>query len=364
MFVLPTVSLALDFRTGDNPAVGKSEVITDDLYIIGGSVTSAGEIAGDLLGGGGNIVVSGDVGGDIMLGGGNVTILSNTDDDVRVGGGTIVLLGGIGGDLVIAGGQVNVGGSGVSGDAVIAGGNIRIDAPIAGDVVVEGGNVYINSAIGGNVKIKADKVTLGGSAVISGNLTYKAKKELEKEAGADVEGIFDYEIKPAKKEISKGVLTAMLSAFVLWKFFALLASALLIGMIFRRYSNEVVKIATTRPILEVGRGLLLLAAMPVISILLFMTLVGVPFGVLGLLGFVMVLIFTWIVTPIIVGSVVYGYFSKEELEVSWKSTVIGVLVCTILGFIPFVGWLALKLLMLLTLGSMVALKLTIMKDWR
>lgn len=363
IIAVPVMSLAMEFRAGDQPSVKQSEKITNDVYMGGSSVTSAGSITGDLIAGGGSVVVSGDVSGDVMAGGGNVSILSNIGDDVRVGGGTIIVQGKVGGDLIIGGGQVNVSGPGIGGDMTIGGGNVRIDAPVTGNLLIGGGNIYINAPIGGNVKIEADKVTLGSAAIISGNLTYKAKQELVKEEGAVVNGEISFTPR-AEKRIHPAALVAIFSAFLLWKFFALLACALLVGMVLRRYSMEVVTLATGRPLFEIGRGLLVVIVMPIVSILLFVTLVGIPFGILGLIGFVAIMLFAWILTPIILGSVVYRYFSKKELEVSWKTILLGVLLYTVLGFIPFLGWLAQCLLMLLTLGAMVAFKLRIVKEWR
>lgn len=360
---LPLVSFAFEFRTGEQPSVKKDEKIVNDVYMAGGSVSSTGTIDGDLIAGGGSIVVSGDVTGDVNLGGGNVSILSNIGDDLRVGGGTIVIEGRIKGDLIMGGGQITIGGPGIGGDLVIGGGNIRIDAPIGGKVTIGGGNVYINAPIAGDIKIEADKVTLGSSAIISGNLTYKAKEELVKEEGAVVNGEIKFEPR-VKRRISPIALAAIFSTLILWKFFVLLASSLLVAMIFRRYTREMVTIATGRPVFELGRGLLVLVLAPIISVLLLATLIGIPLGILGLIGFAALMIFAWIISPIILGSTAYRYFSKRETEVSWKTILLGVFLYSLLGFVPFIGHLAQILLMLLTLGTIVSLKLQIIKEWR
>lgn len=360
---VPVLSLAAEFRAGENVSIGREEKISNDLYMAAGSITSAGVVHGDLIIGGGNIVITGDVKADIIAGGGNVNILSNIGDDVRVGGGTVVVNGKIGGDLITGGGQISILGSGIGGDAVIGGGNIRIDAPVAGNLLVGGGNVYINAPIGGNVKIEAEKITLGKNAVISGNLAYRSSEEMVKEAGAIVKGRVDFE-PLIKKSVSPKIFAAVFSAFLLWKFFALLVCGLVIGLLLRRYSNEIVALAVKRPLLELGRGVITLIVMPVASIFLLITLVGIPFGIAGLLGFVIIMIFSWIITPIIIGSIVYRYFSKKALEISWKTILLGVFLYMLLGFIPFIGSLARTLLILLSLGVISGLKLRVLKEWR
>ncbi|OGI46568.1 hypothetical protein A2121_02890 [Candidatus Nomurabacteria bacterium GWB1_40_6] len=364
MLILPIISFSAEFKGGEQVSTGKSENIVNDLYMAGGSVISAGNIKGDLITAGGNIIISGDIEEDLIVGGGNINILSNIGDDVRAGGGTVILAGEVKGDVLLGGGQITISGSGVGGDVAIAGGVVNIDAPVAGDAFIAGGNIYINSLIKGDVKIEAEKITLGSNAVISGNLTYKSKTEIIKEEGAVVKGVVEFT--PITKDIvsTKLFVAAIFSAILLWKFLTLLVCALVVGLALKRFNREIVALATRRPLYELGRGVLVMIAVPVVSIILFMTLVGIPFGILGMLGFVITMIFAWILMPIVVGSVIYRYFSKKELEVSWKTILLGVLLVTILGVIPFIGWLIQAILMFITLGSVIALKMQIVKEWR
>lgn len=362
VFVLPAISFAMEFRASEQISLRKDEIIKDDIYMAGGSVVSVGNVAGDLFAAGGNVIISGDVESDAFIGGGNVSILSNIGDDLRVGGGTVVVNGKVEGDVAAGGGQVTLSGPGVGGDAAIAGGIVHLDAPVEGDIFLAGGNIYINTSIGGNVKIEAEKITLGSSAVISGNLTYKSKEELTKETGAIIKGEITFT--PILNKDSKAPAAFFFSGFLLWKFFSLLACSLLFGLIFRRYSGEIVNLSFLRPTLEIGRGIIFLIALPVISILLFVTLVGIPFGVLGLLSFLAIMLFVSIATPIVVGSIAYSLLLKRDKEVSWKTIFLGVLLYVLLGLVPFIGWLIQFLLTLLTLGCVVALEWQIIKDWR
>lgn len=363
LLAVPMLSLAAEFRGGEQLSIGKDEKIVNDVYMAGGSVMSAGSVSGDLIVAGGNIVITGDIGADLIAVGGNVNILSNIGDDVRVGGGTIVVNGGIKGDLMIGGGQVTVSGSGIGGDMVVGGGNVRIDAPVEGNLIVGGGSIYINSSIKGNVEIKAQKITLGKNAVIFGNLTYKSSEELIQETGAIVKGTVDFKVL-TEKTVPLQVFKNILSAFILWKFFALLVCALVVGLVMRRFSKETVTLATKCPLFELGKGIIAMIVMPVISIILLVTLVGIPFGIMGLLAFIIMMLSAWIMTPIIVGSIVFRYFSKKELEISWKTIILGVCLYMLLGLVPFIGGFIQTFLLFLSFGVIVALKLQFIKEWR
>lgn len=363
VLVLPMVSFSAEFKAGDQVSTGKSESIVDDVYMAGSSVMSAGNIVGDLITAGGNIIISGNIEQDLMVGGANVNILSNIGDDVRAFGGTVILSGEVKGDVLLGGGQITVSGAGIGGDIAVAGGVVNIDAPVAGDAFIAGGNIYINSSIEGDVKIEAEKITLGSNTVISGNLTYKAKEEIIKEVGATVLGTVDFKLME-KRGGSSNMFWAVFSAMVLWKFLTLLACALVVGLLLRRFNRDLAGIATDSPWGQMGKGLVTLIILPFVSLFLFVTLVGIPFGIIGLLGFVIMMIFAWILTPIIVGSIVYSYFSKRDWEVSWKTILLGVFLFTLLGLVPFLGSFVQMLLMFIVLGSVVTLKFRILKEWR
>ncbi|MFZ2522415.1 MAG: hypothetical protein WAX44_00560 [Minisyncoccia bacterium] len=360
---IPLLAFSAEFRGGEQPTIGSGEKITGDAYLGGGSVTSMGEVTGDLIVGGGNVLVSGTVGADLLAGGGSVTVVSNVLDDLRIAGGNIVIQGKVSGDVVIAGGQVTIGGSGVGGDVTVGAGSIRIDAPVSGKVKIAGGEVYINSPIEGEISIMAESVTLGKSAIIKGKLSYKANSELIKEDGAVVLG--EIEFKPqTKRQIPKDVLLGVLSLWVIGKFLALFVTASVIGLNLKRYSSEVVSKAMERPMLEIGRGLLILLLLPLLSVLLIMTIIGAPLGLMGIIAFVSLLLFGWVISPIIVGSLVYGYFKKDETEISLKTIFIGVVVFKVLGLVPFFGFIFQVIMMLLSVGVIGSIKHQIVKEWR
>ncbi|MCR4333713.1 MAG: hypothetical protein NUV60_01670 [Patescibacteria group bacterium] len=363
--IAPLTTLAAEFRTGEQPAVLASENIAGDVYLFGPSVTSAGTVAGDLVAGGGNVTISGNVGIDVAAGGGNVTISGNVGDDARVGGGNVVILGKVGGDVIVGGGQVNIGGAGVGGDVLMGAGTVRIDAPIAGSLKVGGGSIYINAPITGAVTIfKANKVTLGPSAIIYGDLSYEAKGELTKEDGAEVRGEVKYTPLVKKQAVSPGLIFGIISAWVIGKFLVILVCALIVGLLLRRYTTEVVTRATARPLVELGRGFLVLVALPIVSVVLMITVLGIPFGILGIIGLIALMLFTCIVAPIIIGSVVWRYFSPDDLEISWKTILLGVFVFQLLGFVPFIGWLVQAIISLIAIGVIASIKWEMLQGWR
>ena len=93
-------------------------------------------------------------------------------------------------------------------------------------------------------------------------------------------------------------------------------------------------------------------------------MIGLPLGFLGLTIFVATILFASITAPIILGSLVYRRLAKHTyVEVSWKTILLGVVLYTLIGLIPFLGPLAKFALVLLAIGVMVKIKLDIAKNW-
>ena len=160
-------------------------------------------------------------------------------------------------------------------------------------------------------------------------------------------------------------IAAFISIVVLIKFLALFLAALLLSLFLRRYANELVEKAATRPLYEIGRGFIALSVLPAASVLLLVTIIGIPLGILGLLGFAVLLLFAGISAPVVLGSIVHRTLLRRPLyEVSWKTILLGVILYMILAVIPVIGWAVCFLFTLLTLGAIVNIKLSVLKEWR
>ncbi len=369
LLALPTISAAAEFRYAEQVSVPAGEVVASDLYMSGGSVINSGATNGDLVTAGGTLLLNGAVMQDLTAAGGNITITGDTGDDLRVAGGNILVQGNVAGDAVIAGGQVFVTGKNIGGDLVVAGGAVHIDSAVFGNTQIFATEVYLNAPVGKDVKIFAEKVTLGPKANIVGNLNYTADQELKMEDGAVVQGKVDFQKNESSvsdmKEVASAGLLAFLTFWLIAKFLMIFICALVVGYLLTRYSKKVVEESVANPVQQIGRGLIILIVMPVASIILLFTIVGMPFGFLGLLGYVIILIFTSILAPILIGSVVKKWISKtDKYEIDWKTILLGTVIYFVLGIIPLVGWVVEFGVMLILMGVMFTIKSAVIKDWR
>ena len=361
---VPVVALAAELRTGEHPTLGASEQTAGNFYIAGGNVTSNGNVQGDIAAAGGNVLISGPIAEDVAAAGGSITILSDVAGDERILGGNIIIHGRIGGDLAAAGGQVQLSGAGVGGDVLWGGGTFRIDAPVAGNLELAGGNVFINAPINGNVRFRGETLTLGSAAVIGGNLTYSSPKEAVMQEGAVVKGEISYGRRPDTAHTASTGLLVFLSVAFFLKFLMTLAGALVLGLMFKRYSMAFVNGAAAQPLLELGRGFAALVFLPAASVVFLVTVIGIPLGALGLIGFAGIVLFASIAAPILLGSIVRRWISKSaEYEITWGTILLGAALFTLLMLIPLIGWLAKFALVLMAIGSALKIKWDVAKNW-
>ncbi len=365
----PLFASAMEVQANKEAMVAAGATVMDDQYLAGGTVTAAGNFSRDLAVAGGTVLVSGPIVGELLAVGGNLTFTGTVGSTARIAGGNLIIQGAVGHDLVAAGGQVIVGGPGIAGSALLAGGTVSLSAPVKGDLRIAGGDVTIDAPISGNVEVRAQRVTLGSHATIGGTFTYTAPQAATVMTGAVITGATTYhESKEVPTPTKAGIAAAAAAIFSLLFFGKVLASlvgALAIGLFFKRYAREIVKHVVKDPWGEVGRGLVVAIVMPVASILLFFTVVGIPLGILGLLVSIVLFVFTGLTAPVVAGSLVHKWIWKPgEYQVNWKIILLGVAVMLVLDLIPLIGWLIRLGIFLATLGAVAALKWSVAKEWR
>lgn len=368
LLLIPIVTFAFEYRVGETPMVPVGETVSGDLYVVGGSPLSAGSVEGDLFITGGTVLISGTTGGDVAAGGGSVTVIGDIADDLRAGGGNITVQGTVGGDVVIGGGQVSINGSGIGGDVVVGGGVISLSAPVGGDLLIGGGSVTINAAITGNVTVYAESVTLGSEANIAGDFSYHAPQQATVAGGATVAGETTFtEVQGPRDGDKRALVGGIVAAMSVWffvKFLMVLTGALIIGLVFVKYSREVIRVSSEKPFNEGLRGFLFIVALPVASGIALATIIGIPLGVIGFLIFALSLVFVPLVTPIVLGAFIHKWVWKPvAYEVSAWTILLGTVVYVLLGLVPVLGWLVKFCIFVVVLGAVLSIRWRLTKEW-
>ena len=357
LLIMSASAYAAEFRHGKEYNLATQEVIADNLYAAGGALTLEGLMNGDLTAAAGNILISGPVGKSVLAAGGNVTATGNAGGSIRLLGENVTVSGSAGDDLVVVGGNIEVTSAArVGNDAVFAGSHILMNGAVGGNVKILGGDVVINGPVQGSIIIKGAKsVVLGDKAVINGSLSYASSRDATIASSAVIKGgIIKSDITRYYQKPARGVWYFFGIAWLM-QFLAVIAASLVLFYAFRAHVRELAVSAAENFWKRALLGFVYLVAMPVAVVILFMTLIGIPLAILGVLSYILWLIVGKLLGGIVLGSALYQWFSDGKQAVSWQSVLLGSFVFQLIGLVPIIGWIAVFVFFLAGLGSIVRL---------
>lgn len=349
--------LAFDSRTGARITVASGEVVDDDLYVAAQTVVIDGTINGDLWAGGGMITVNGAVNGSIMTGGRTVNINGDIDHAVRAVGETININGDVSGDVIVGCSEVNIAStSGIGGDLVFGAGIARIDGPIEGDIKGSGSEVTLSSRIDGNVELKVDSLTILSAANIGGDLGYTSEEEAEIQSGAQIAGATTHKLPEVKKDWTK-VFPFILFFGVLGKvigFLMALVAGLVIILLAPRRLTSVTEAIGSKPGPSVGWGALILFVTPIAAIIVCLTIIGIPVGLIALVLYGIAIYLAQIPVGLFIGRWIIGRFRRVEGKaIMVGALAVGLAILKLLTLIPYFGFLVGLAVILFGLGAVV-----------
>lgn len=358
---------ALRIEYGNNIII--NQPVHEDLYITGGTVTINAPIFGDLIIAGGTIVINDTVTNDILLMGGSVNFNGIVGDDIRCLGGNLTISKNVSGDVVIAGGSVSIESTATIGGLLISGGDVTINSDIDGEIKSQFGNLILNGKVTKNIDCRGGKLTIngtvGGDAILAANtiiignnaafnqkVRYWNKKEsLDfKQSLKNEKAVFDASLHLyTSKWYYLGASTIM---GLLWYLGMALLLILLIQYLFSNTMKRAANTVFENTLKSLGYGFAFLIAIPVIIILAFVTIIGVPVGLVLLISYITLLLLASIITSVVAAN---WLNSRNNYKWNfWRIAVVAFFTFIILKIVtatPIAGWIILPLLVCISFGA-------------
>jgi hypothetical protein len=352
---------------------GNNIVITrpvyENLYIAGGNVTINAPIHGDLIIAGGTIVINDTVFKDILLAGGRAFLNGFAGDDIRCAGGEIHISKNVNGEVVVAGGQVFIDKGVTIGSLLASGGNITVDGNVNGevrgavgnlilngniskDIDCRGGKITINGRIDGQSVLAARDIIIGNDAVFGNDIRYWNRNgKLDfKQNLKNGNAIYD----PALR-IRNGEWYYLGAATILGLLWYLGMAFLMVLIIQYLFANTLKKAGDTvfnKSLKSLGFGFLFIIALPVAAVVSFITLIGVPVGLLLVFSCILLIVLSSAIV-----SVVAANWLNNRNNYHWNFwhivfAAFGIfIVLKLLFSAPLVGWLVMILLTSISFGA-------------
>ena len=290
--LFPASALAASFQAGDRALI--SVPVNDDLYVVGGQVVVESRVNGDFVAAGGEIEVNSEISNDLIVAGGRVLVNGNVGDDIRVFGGEIEIGGKVTDDLIVNGGRIRIlANAEIGGDLIANGGEIRIDGKVDGGLIANGGRIVLNGSIGkdaeinggllevngqiqGSSKIVAEEIVLGANAKFASKVEYWTKKG-EINFGA-ANAVYSKELGKKFHKQKFGNKGAIFGFGILF----FLSGALIIFLLLfaRKFFREASHKLEKNVWKSFGIGVLYFLLTPIVAIILFVTVIGIPLGLI------------------------------------------------------------------------------------
>lgn len=343
----PMVS-ASSFRNEQDATVAKDESLDDTLYIYGSSVVVAGTVNGDVYCAGQSITVSGTVNGDVICAGQSIRVGGTVNGDVRLAAQFIEVSGKVDSNATLAAQSFSLpAGGAITGDVTLMSGNADISGTVGRDIVAEVDQLTLAGQVGRNTQAEAESLVLRSTAKVGGTLNYQSGKQAEIRSGASVLGGVNRQERARQED--KGAPWAALGYT--------LVSLLTVAMILALLAPRLFQAVSEEGRLHLGRslvaGLIGVVIIPAAILLLIVSVIGAPLGILlGLL---------WAALLFLSGPALAYYVGRMVLTRSNNSLLymlVGSLALLILYAVPILN--ALVVIAVLVLGSGMLISRTIL----
>jgi len=352
-----------------NVYVSSDEEIRHNFAVAGQSVELAGHFHKDVYVWGNSVIISGIVEGDVVAAGSYVRVSGEVKGNIRAVGSNIELDAKVGKNATVAGGLVFVRESAEIGwDLLVAGGVVNVYGPVNGMIQAAAGNLEINSLVGQGVNAKIDsdgQFILKPKAEIKGNVYYTWDEEVKIDQ-AKVEG----EIKRSEPAYTaagpdvKSLLKRGYWGYKLYSFAALLLIGLLLVAFTGKFSEKVAARSIDKFGLSLGMGFLFLVLVPIAFIVLLITLIGIPLAFILLALYFILLYIAKVYASLMVGTLLLGKLLKKKKVDKYLAFLVGLIVLSVIGLIPFFGGLIWFVLSLAGIGALLIIEYKILKEMK
>ncbi|MGH9688332.1 MAG: hypothetical protein ACRD5K_14705 [Candidatus Acidiferrales bacterium] len=347
MLALPSTMNAAEVRHGDPSfTLPAGQTVNTDLIVVGADRTEIdGTVQGDLIVFSNSITVNGHVTGDILAFGQTIRVDGPVDGNARVMCQTLSLNSTIGKNVSAWAGSVEMDQKATVGGSVILGsGNADLDGRVAGDFLALSGDIDIDGSLGRNVTIRAEGLTIGPDADISGRTKYVGRRQPQIAAGARLASAPIVTIRKRGPDYAQARYywrqTMAWGASFIFGLVVLLVAPVFFGNVV--HASD--KIAPA-----IGLGVLFLFAIPIAAIIACITIVGLGLGVAAILLYLVALYSTQIFVGSWIGEKLLGLGSGIGPAIGRLA--LGLAILRGLRILPYIGWLVTLVMLFWGLGA-------------
>lgn len=319
---------AMMFAAEDRNVINETEVVDGSYYAAGEKISIKGHVKGDVYCAGSTIDILGRVDGDILCAGQDITVDGQVDGSVRLAGQAITIGGQIKGGLSAAGANVSTGNNlRLSGDAVFLASSVALDGKLERDVMTAGSLVRLDGVVKRDFNLQGESLQIKERGQIKGDLDYTSSQSLDVDK-RQIGGAVRHHKPSDKLKYSRSSIETVIASILL-----MIGAVVLYPLLVPQLAKKISQTGQKDMLYTVLIGVSALFGLPILAILVMFTGVGLPLGIVALLGLVIMMLLGLAQGAVWLGQVMLGKSTNNILLQSLG----GALVLAIAVKLPVVG---------------------------
>jgi cytoskeletal protein CcmA (bactofilin family) len=265
----------------DNYTLSRDQIIENDLIVAADTVRIEGTIEGDLIAVAQMVTVTGHIKGDVLAFCQSLQVDGQVDGSVRSGSEFLNLNGRVGRNVTSGAKNVELTSDAVvNGSLTLGAAQVNLEGRTGRDIIVAAHQNTVNARIGGGALLAGEKLTIGPAAEIPGEVSFYGAEEPQVSPEARLTHPLKIEIlkeTPRHKKPETYVMPVLkwAAAFIFG----------LVPLLLVPRAYDVVVQRTARYGISILVGVAALVVIPVVSLIVCATLVGIPLGLASLFVF-------------------------------------------------------------------------------
>lgn len=327
IFIFALIISSVESKVFIGEDISLDKTPEEEIFFIGNEIKVSSPVKGEFFGIGRNIELLTNIEGDIISIGYNTTFMGDAEKDMYVLGNNITLKGNFYGGLAVMGRNVKIEGE-CKGNIRVSAENIEIEGNVKGKTYIWGKDIKI-SGVFNDISLYGNSFYFNPGTVIKGDLIYSTPEKLDLST-LTIYGTTEWK-KPVNEQMKEKIPMRAFKRF--YGIFSLLIPVLFTLFFFPNLFKETVEISGRKFIPSFFAGLIMIIATLFFILVSFITIVGVPLG----------LIFTVFVSSFIYISRVFPaiflgrkvLFKMSDKKLTWVlATFIGILLFTSISIHP------------------------------
>lgn len=282
MLLLTPAALAVEVNNSTRLTVAAGETVDDDLIFSGVSLIIDGTVKGDVFAAADNVIINGRIEGNLVTFSRSADVKGQVAGSIFSGAEALFITGQVDGSLVTFGGITRVDQTATVGRNWIGfGEELTTEGRIGRGLLAAANRLTINGPVAGDARVSVGGLHIGSNAQLDGTVEYHSAQPATGAAGAWADRLRhypdDHNLNLSLGENAFGGIGLAIS------FGGFLAVGLILHSLFPQlrvhFQHAVIEKPWQAPLI----GLLILLVTPIAAVLIMVTLIGVPLGVLSLL---------------------------------------------------------------------------------